>query len=181
MERGYKIDESILELISDVDMLLMIEKGIRGGVSMICTRRAEANNPYMEKYDSLKKNKYITYLDANNLYGWAMSKPLPTSDFNWMKQKELKDWKNQPCILEAGLEYPKHLHDFHNNYPLAPERIMINKCEKLVPNLGDKRKYVVHYEALKTYERLKLKIKRIRRGIKFNESAWLKSYIDFNT
>ena len=177
-----KLTEVNLELLSDPDMLLMFEKGIRGGVSTIMTRHGKANNPYMnEKYDSAKPTKYIAYLDANNLYGWAMSKPLPTHGFEWMSEGELKDWKNGSCILEVDLEYPEHLHDEHNDYPLAPERLMINKVEKLIPNLNNKTKYIVHYENLKLYESLGLKITKIHRGLKFEESAWLKKYIDLNT
>ena len=127
-----KNTEVRLELLNDVDMLLMIEKGIPGGVSTITKRYAEANNPYMKSYDSNSPNKYISYLDANNLYGWAMSQPLPTHGFKWMSEEELKNWRNnasssgcemsRACILEVDLEYPKELHDLHNDYPLAPER-----------------------------------------------------------
>ena len=171
-----------LELLSDPDMLLMFEKGIRGGISMISNRHGKANNSYMDdEYDDKRATKYITYLDANNLYGWAMCKPLPTSNFKWMDDDELTSWKKHTCILEVDLEYSKHLHDLHNDYPLAPERLVLGKVEKLVPNLNDKIKYVIHYENLKLYESLGLKITKIHRGIKFEESPWLKKYIDLNT
>ena len=175
-----------LELLSDPDMLLMFEKGIRGGISMISNRHGKANNSYMDdEYDDKRATKYITYLDANNLYGWAMCKPLATSNFKWMDDGELMSWKNygssNACILEVDLEYPKELHDLHNDYPLAPERLVLGKVEKLVPNLNDKIKYVIHYENLKLYESLGLKITQIHRGIKFEESTWLKQYIDLNT
>ena len=171
-----------LELLSDIDMLLMFEKGIRGGISMISNRHGKANNSYMDdEYDDKRATKYITYLDANNLYGWAMCKPLPTSNFKWMDDDELTSWKKHTCILEVDLEYSKHLHDLHNDYPLAPERLVLGKVEKLVPNLNDKIKYVIHYENLKLYESLGLKITKIHRGIKFEESPWLKKYIDLNT
>ena len=171
-----------LELLTDVDMLLMFEKGIRGGTSMISNRYGKANNKYMtEKYDPKKPSKYIIYLVANNLYGWAMMKPLPVGDFEWMEEKELKKWKNIPCILEVDLEYPKDLHDLHNDYPLAPERCQIGNVEKLIPNLFDKEKYIVHHKKLKLYEELGLKIKKIHRGIKFREEPWMKSYIELNT
>ena len=91
--------------MNDVDMLLMIEKGIRGGVSTITKRHAEANNPYMKTYDSNSPNKYITYLDANNLYGWGMSQPLPTHGFEWISEEELKNWRSHSCILEVDLEF----------------------------------------------------------------------------
>ena len=171
-----------LELLADREMLDIFGKGIRGGVSSIMHRYSKANNKYMGKdffRDELKK--FLVYLDANNLCGWAMSKPLLTKGFKWMEEHELRDWKNHSCILEVDLEYPKELHDLHNEYPLAPERIEINKVEKLIPNLNNKTKYVLHYENLKLYESLGLKITKIHRGIKFEESTWLKPYIDLNT
>jgi hypothetical protein len=98
-----------------------------------------------------------------------MSQPLPISDFKWMDDSELEDWKIIPRILEVSLEYPKELHDLHYDYPLAPESLIIGKTTKLVPNLNDKTKYVANYRALKVYERLGLKITKIHRGIKFTE------------
>ena len=179
-----KLTKINLELLTDPDMLLMVESGLRGGISMISNRYGKANNKYMgEKYDPSKPSKYIVYLDANNLYGWAMSKPLPVKDFEWMSKQELDEWRSNPfgCILEVDIEYPRELHDLHNDYPLAPERLMMNGVEKLIPNLNDKERYVVHHETLKLYESLGLKIKKIHRGIKFTESEWLKEYIDLNT
>lgn len=126
-----------LELLSDPDMILMIEQGIRGGISMISKRYAKANNKYMKKHDKSEKATFIKYLDANNLYGWAMSKPLLTHGFKWINKKEWKRWKKLPCMLEVDLDYPIELHDLHNEYPLAPERLMINKVEKLIPNLNN--------------------------------------------
>ena len=177
-----KITGVELELLSDIDMLLMIEKGIRGRLSIISNRHGKANSKYMGKsFIDTMISTYIMYLDANNLYGWAMSKPLPTHGFKWMKVDELETWELHPCILEVDLEYPKNLHDLHNDYPLAPEQIMVNKTSKLIPNLGDKKKYVLHYEALKQYLRLGLKLTHIHRGIKFKESPWLEKYISLNT
>ena len=147
-----KITKVELELLSDIDMLLMVEKGIRGGVSMISNRYGKANNKYMGKsFMDTMLSTYTVYLDANNLYGWAMSKPLPTHGFKWMKVSELETWKNHSCILEVDLEYPRSLHDLHSDYPLAPEQIEVNKVSKLIPNLGDKKKYIFHYENLKQY------------------------------
>ena len=171
-----------LELLNDYDMLLMIKKGTRGGISMISNRYGVANNKYMnEMYDKSKESAYIQYLDANNLYGWAMSKPLPTHGFEWMNESELENWKSMPCLLEVDLDVPESLHDMHSDYPLAPERMIINKVEKLVPNLNNKKNYVIHYENLKQYERLGLIPTKIHRGIKFEERPWLKEYIDLNT
>jgi len=171
-----------LELLSDYDMALMIKHGIRGGT--ISNRHGVANNRYMgESFDRKKPSSFITYLDANNLYGWAMSKPLPAHGFEWMTEEELDNWRSTPCILEVDLEYPEELHDLHNDYPLAPESVKLegSTVHKLIPNLNDKHHYAVHYENLKLYESLGLKVSRVHRGIKFKESAWLKNYIDLNT
>ena len=171
-----------LELLSDPDMLLMFEKGIRGGISMISNRHGRANNKYMkEKFDSSQPSKFVPYLDANNLYGWAMMKPLPVGDFHWMTNAELENWREFPCVLEVDLEYPEKLHELHNDYPLAPERLKINKVEKLIPTLLKKEKYVLHSQNLKLYLELGLKLKWIHRGIKFREEPWMKSYIELNT
>ena len=144
----------------------MIKKGIRGGISMISNRYGVANNKYMgDSYDPSKESTYIQYLGANNLYGWAMNKPLPTHGFEWMSESELENWESMPCILEVDLDYPESLHDEHNDYPLAPERMTIDGVDKLVPNLNNKKNYVIHYENLKLYERLGLKPTKIHRGI----------------
>ena len=70
-----------------------------------------------KEFDSTKDSKFISYLDANNLYGWAMLKQLPTSGSEWMTDDELDDWKHLSCILEVDLEYPEQLHHIHNDYP----------------------------------------------------------------
>ena len=105
-----------LELLTDPYILLLFEKGIRGGVSMILNRYGKANNKFMgDNFDSSHPSKYLAYLDANNLYGWAMMKPLPVGDFKWMRERELKNWEDFSCILEVDLEYPRELHDLHND------------------------------------------------------------------
>ena len=122
-----------LELLHDQDMLLMIERCIRGGVSMISTRYGKANHKFMQEYDPSQLSKYIAYLDANNLYGWAMSKKLPTHGFKWMSPSQLEKWESFPCFLEVDLEYPSTLHDLHSDYPLAPEHLEMNGVEKFNP------------------------------------------------
>ena len=144
-EAALKVTDVKLELLSDPDMLLMVEKGIRGGVSVISHRYGKANNKYMgEKFDPSKPSMYIADLDENTLYGYAMSMHIPTHGFKWMKPNELQNWEKYPCILEVDLEYPRSLHDLHNDYPLAPEHIRVNKVDKLIPNLWDKTNYVIH-------------------------------------
>ena len=99
-DAALKVIEVKLELLSDADMLLMVEKGIRGGASMIRNRYGKSNNKYMDnRFDASKPSTYITYLDANNLYGWAISKPLPTHGFEWMKAGKLENLRNYSCIL----------------------------------------------------------------------------------
>ena len=185
-----KITKVNLELLSDYDMLLMIERGIRGGISIISNRYGKANNKYMKDYNKTKPSKYLTYLDANNLYGWAMSLKLPIHSFKEMTNKELENifnnqivqvWERTPCILEVDLEYPEELHDLHNDYPLCPERVECDRgVKKLIPNLRHKNNYVIHYRNLMQCLRLGMKLKKIHSGIKFFESAWLKPYIDKN-
>ncbi len=162
-------------------MYLMVESGIRGGISSIMKRYARANNKYLNDYDKDQMSVYIPYLDANNLYGWAMRHKLPVTDFRWMNEDELENWRSKPCILEVDLEYPKELHDFHSEYPLAPEQLLIDKVKKLAPNLNNKKKYVLHHENLKLYLRLCLKLTKIHRGIAFVEEDFMKKYIDKNT
>ena len=182
-----KITEIKLELLEDVDMLLMIEKGIRGGISNAFKRYAKANNKFMKDFDPAEKSSFIVYLDANNLYGWAMSKPLPVGGFEWMNEKELKNWERFVdkegigCILEVDLEYPVELHDFHNDFPLAPEKMILGKVEKLTQNLRDKEKMVLHGKNLALFLSLGMKLKKVRRGLKFQEKNFMKNYIDKNT
>ena len=184
-----KITNIDLELLSDPNMLLMFEKGIRGGISIISNRYGEANNKYMRK--GFNKNKPSKYLDANNLYGGAMSEKLPTHGFKWLTGGEMEKlfnnqvvqvWEKTPCIIEVDLEYPKNLHDLHNDYPFCPEKVQCkNRVEKLIPNLRDKTKYVIHYKNLIQCLKTGMKLKKIHRGIKFIESEWMKPYIEMNT
>jgi hypothetical protein len=167
-----KITGVKLELMTDVDMFQFIERGMRGGVSYISHRHAKANNKYMESYNPEKPDKHIMYLDANNLYGWAMSQNLPTGGFRWITVKKKIELErvaeNIGLILEVDLEYPKELHDLHNGYPLAPEKMTITEdmlswycneikdkfnltvgnVQKLVTTLSGKKNYVGHYKNL---------------------------------
>ena len=176
-----KMTKVELELLTDIEMLDMFEEGIRGGISSIMHRHGKANNKYMgEDFNPKELIKYLIYQDVDNLYGWAMSMPLPTKGFKWIIEEELQDWINHTCILEVDLEYPEELHDLHNKYPLAPERLTVNKVEKLIPYLNNKTSYVLHYENLKLYESLGMKVTKIHRGIKFEENPWLKPHIELN-
>ena len=183
-------NEFQLELLTDLDMLLMFEKGIRGGITQAVKRYAKANNKYMSNYNSEEVSKFLQYLDMNNLYGWAMVQKLPTHGFRWFKQVEKftpefinnlvkKDRKGY--TLEVDIDYPQELHKSHNELPFLAERMKIGKVEKLVPNLNNKKRYVVHIKALDQALKHGLILKKVHRVIKFEQSAWLASYIMKNT
>ena len=179
-----------LELLTDYDMLLMVEEGIRGGICHSIHRYTKANNKYMNNYDENEESSYIQYLDANNLYGWAMSQKLPINNFTWVEHTSkinedfLKNYyenSKKGYILEVDVKYPKKLHDLHSDLPFLPKRIKIDKCKKLMCDLHNKKKYVVHIKSLKQALNHGLKLKKVHRIIEFNQKAWLKPYIDMNT
>ena len=160
------------------------------------------------EYKKDEEHSYITYLDANNLYGWAMSEPLPCGDFKWSDERDVDrlielyaDNPDRGCVVKCDIIYPAELHDAHNDYPLAPERKLVAEdmlspyalktkdaleigndvCEKLVPNLMKKVDYVVDIRNLKYYCEKGLIVSQVHSVITFKQSLWMKSYIDFNT
>ena len=204
-----KITGVELELISDIDMHFFIEKEMRGSISHTSKRHSKAINKYKKCCDSGKESKYITYIDAKNLYGYKMSQCLPYSGFEWLNQKDIDrfdvdsigEYSSIGYILEVDLEYPSKLHELHNDHPLAPEKleisqnmssnyccniadeyeIKISEVNKLTPDLGNKPKYVVHYKNLQLYLSLGMKLTKVHRILKFKQFDLLKKYIDFNT
>ena len=205
-----KITGAKIELIHDSAMFTMIDSGIRGGVSMITTRYAKANTPSMgAAFDPTLPRGEIKGLDANNLYGHAMSTYLPEKGYEWVVGEELQNinWLEQTdtqpigYIVKVDLEYPKELHEKHTDFPLAPERIHVHDkmysqkqvdiksqynigrsdlTAKLIPNLMDKKEYVVHYRNLKFYLEHGLKLTKVHAAIKFQQSDWMKPYISLN-
>ena len=187
-----------LDKIDNIDVHLFLEKGMRGGISYISKRYSKSGD-----------DKTIMYWDANNLYGWAMIQDLPYGGFKFLSEEEIKSFNLDSIdensltgyILEVDLEYCKELHNLHNAYPLCLEKIevsydMLSKCcrkiadwyyikvggvKKLIPNLGDKVRYVVHYKNLKYYLSLGMKLVSIHRIFSFRQSNCLKKYADFNT
>ena len=225
---GLKYTGIELELLTDYDMLTMIEKGIRGGFSGVLGKRCvKAFNKYTPNYHGdrnrildenemkecleILKNggdlneflaeKYLLYLDANNLYGWVMSQKLPTKIFKWENDPDYYNNipKDRGCIIECNLEYPNDCRFKTRKYPLAPEKMKIDKEklsdyqlnllgdkplskeEKIFLTLYDIEKYVIHHSILKEYIKLGMKVTKVYRTISFEESNWLAKYINFNT
>ena len=169
-------------------MLLIFEKGIRGGMCQATYRYAKANNKYMNNYDKNKESSYLEYLDAKNLYGYAMGKKLPVGNFKWLDKDDISKFNDELIkkydenseigyIFELDVEYPKHICMLHKDLPFLPERMKINKSTKLVCNVQDKKNYIVHIVALEQALNHGLKLTKVQ----FDQEAWLKPYIDLNT
>ena len=202
--------EFYIELLTDIDMFQMNEKGIKGGLSQISKRYAKANNKYMTNYNNKLDDEYILYLDANNLYGYAMSSYLPRCNFKWNNEEwntekimNLKDNDTTGYLFDVDLKYnfddiekTKELHDLHNGYPLAPENLSIkkewlsewqkkeyveNKTEKLITSFFDKTNYVINYRILKLYLSLGLELKCVNSCIEYEQDNFMESYILKNT
>jgi hypothetical protein len=180
-----------LELLHDFEMVRMIQSGIRGGICLCSNRYAEANNMYIDDYDTSKQDSYIVYIDCNNLYGFSMCQYLPYSGFQWLNENEIDSFQVMEIsddglfgyILEVDIHYPDYLHTSHNDLPFCAEKMVPpgGIMEKLVPNLHNKYNYVIHYVHLKTCLKHGLELKKIHRIIKFKQSQFLKQYIDLNT
>ena len=205
-----KMTNTRLELMVERELHDVIDKGVRGGICCISRKCATANNKYIpEDYNSHEPSKFIVFLDANGLYATAMSEPLPTGNLRFLDEQSSSTFNfmsvpdDSPIgyILEVDLEYADSLHDLHNDYPLCPENtdilpedlspytkknlaqklgISIKKSRKLVCNLKSKSKYVIHYRNLKLYVQLGLVVTKIHRVISFEQSCWMKPYVDFN-
>lgn len=180
-----------LELISELEIVRFIQKGIRGGICMCSTRYAIANNKYMQTYDNKLPDSFLIYIDCNNLYGYSMSLPLPMDNFRFLDSSEvaqldilsIADDAEFGFILEVDLLYPDCLHAIHNDYPFCAEKFVppSGKTSKLIPNLYDKYEYVIHYVHLKTCLRNGLILGKVHRVLTFRQKAFLKEYINLNT
>ncbi|KAJ8979283.1 hypothetical protein NQ317_004428 [Molorchus minor] len=188
-----KLTEIELELLTDIDMIHFFKKGIRGGISQCSERKHIANNRFLPNYDANEPTSFISYLDATNLYGHSMTQALPTNGFIWLSVEELanldimsiSDEGNEGYILEVDVHYPHELHDLHCDLPFLVENVVPpnskSKLSKLIPNLNDKKQYVVHYKTLQQAISHGLVVTHIHRALKFKQSRWMKKYIDLNT
>ena len=215
-----KKSEVKLDLLEDPTMHCFVEYAIRGGfVSDGSLRSATANNPYMESaYNDKKPRTYILYIDANNLYGKAMSSPLPVRDFEWISKDDIAEFnddidklflrterrRDTGYIVEVDLEIPLELHDKFNDFPPAPVKRNVEfeelsekyqkpliqdlllgngiyKTQKLIADLHHKKGYILHYELLREFVKMGVKVTKVHEGISFTQEPWLKTFIDYNT
>ncbi len=214
---GYAIDVALLKTSAKIELFhneqyemhLFSEEAMRGGYSCIIKRYAKANNKYMDgQFDKSLPSKYLIYLDANNLYGYPMTQPLPTGNYQWEDASKftseyilsLKDDASNGYILDVDLEYPKELHELHNDYPFCVEKkevkmdelseYQLNHLEvnqkkyvegtKLVSTLTDKVHYKLHYRLLKQALQAGLKLKKVHKVLSFSQKPWLEPYIMMN-
>jgi hypothetical protein len=175
-----------LELLHDREMVdFFVEKGtMRGGISTVCRKKhATANNKYMPDFDPAAKSTFLMYFDVTNLYGYTMTGTLPTHGFRWFTPEELAAVDprrldpGKGYVLEVDLAYPAELKDRHAELPMAPEHF----DGKLSPNLFDKFNYRLRLENLLYYLDHGLTLTRVLRVLEFEQSPWLRKYIDANT
>jgi len=170
-----------LELLKDSDIYLFYERGIRGVQSVSFNKYEQANNLYMEEYNKHIETTFISDLDANNLNGNAMNRPLPYSEFQWIARISIDTIMNYDenseigYTLEVDLHYPEKLHDKHNEYPLVPERRKLGICEKLCALFNVQKHYIIDFRVLKFYSQQGFELKNINRVVQYSQQAWLKT------
>jgi hypothetical protein len=207
-EAMLKFTKVKLEVLSDIDQYLFLEKGIKGGISVACQRYAQSNIPGTKTYDETKPNRTLAQFDLNSLYPDSMCRPLPVSDYSFIAEEEIQKLKIMEIaddseygyILSCAISIPPELHDMFNDFPLLPEKLDIksewlskhsndlkikfqqknSKIKKLVPNLFDKDSITLHYTHLKLCLRLGLKLEKIHKVLRFKQSPWLKAFMEFN-
>ena len=161
---------------------MVVEKGIRGGICHVLHRYAKANNKHMNNLDKNTTSSYLMHLDANNLYGWAVSQKLPVNGFEWVEElsqfnkdfiKDYDENSDEGYFLEVDVEYPKNLFSLHNDLPFLPERNKIKKCNKLICNVHEKENCCSH-KSFKTSIKSRITTEKVYGVIEFNQEAWLK-------
>ena len=192
---GLKYTNIKIQTLQDKEMIFLLENGIRGGISGVMG----------DRYVKSDENKNILYVDANNLYGFSMSQPLPYDNIKFETQNLcLEEILNTPdenvigYFLEVDLEYPYNIRQKTKHFPFVPENKTVSKNDfdpymksimpkiyvshkKLICDWVDKRNYLIQHRMLKFYIKHGMKIKEVHRVISFKQSKWLEKYIDFNT
>ena len=185
------------ELAQEEEQVEFIQRCVRGGISQCSIHHVKTNHPLIGAWDPSKPITEIKYLDANNLYGWAMSQPMPTGGLHWLSRAEIAEgrlglevpwsgrcpvWCGEPCFLEVDLDYPPELHEAHSDLPLAPHHYTFTARDKrLITSVLPRENYVLHYRMLEYYIYMGMRLKKIHRALAFEESACLADYIDYNT
>ena len=194
-----------LELLQDIDQLLFFEKGIRGGINGLgALHHFEANDKHLENFNSNEESTFGDFFDVTSLYADTMQKQMPVGGFEWCTDVSLSGILTTPAdspfgfFVEVDLEYPPAIHDVHNDLPLAPEKLKLpinwrsdyanffgfnigSAAGTLVETLLDKYHYICHYENLKFHVHHGLKVTKLYRIVKFQQSKWLGAYISKNT
>ena len=193
-----------LGLLSDIDIVLFCERAIRGGINGIgAMRHFKANNKYMEVFDKSQPSVFGAFFDVTSLYAGTMQQTLPCGNYKWRNDLTIDDILNADCFggvryfVEIDLEYPLHLHDHHNDLPLALEKLQTktewllgyaksfgipaSRVAKPVETLFDKNFYICHFRNLNFYVEKGLTVKRLHRVLQFTQSCWLGNYIYKNT
>ena len=182
-DENYQHAQKVFEAFGCENLADYTELYCKSDVLLLVRRSPTASQTfsYTSTYTS-----FIQYLDANNLYGWAMSQSLPAGNFQWLDEDDIYTYTKYPewirsGTLEVNLEYPRELHDLHNDYPLAPENVKVNGTRKLIPHLGSRKNYVLHHKTLHQCLKYGMKLVKIHRSIRYRESKFLEKYIVSNT